>query len=542
MKKPVVNILIVNLLILVVYFPCGLFQFILDSSINGLYISNFIFIILAVILLVHDINHIAYTKQRIQLIIITGLILLLVLLRAFKYIAFANIEIMARHIWYLYYLPIIFMPYFLFVAALTNYYDNHKKIILPIYIITGLISLILFALIITNDSHQLAFQFNDNFANWDNDYKYGFLYYLTSGYVILLFIASFIVFYHQCRVTNKRRYGFLSLLPLLFGLIWIVLDFFSLLPRYKGVSVLCLFPETFCFTVAGYLINLVSLNLITSNKNYDGIFKAMSLPAVIRDSSDAIIYQNSDVPPVNIKDEQVIIDNNLYKNVNISGGRITWISDISELLKINNELSEINERLKEEEQLHKLENTLKEEQLIISEKNKLYDEIAREVSSESNRIISLAKEIKKDESLYNKRMPEILFLSIYIKRFANLKLLAKEKETIDINELYLSIKETFRYLDKTGVKGAIVGQASGTYDSLAILKIYCFVVRTLIGNLNHIKGVTAFFSDSNLLKIIIEIDKLILDESTLNGVYYSLNKEDDVYYIVFKGGNRDASI
>lgn len=536
MKKPIFNLLIVNLIIIAVYFLCGLVSFALDISVTELYITNFIFIVLAVSLLAHVINHIAYRKQRIQLIIIASLILLFLILRGFKYISFNKIEVVARHIWYLYYLPIIFMPYLLLVTALTNYYSNHRKTVLSICIVTGLISMILFALIITNDLHQLAFRFKPEFVDWDNDHGFGFLFYLVSGYVILLFLSSFIVFYSQCHVISKRHYGLLSLIPLVMGLLWIVFDIFSLLPRYKGVSIFCLFPETFCFTVAGYLINLICLNFITSNKGYGDIFSAMSMPAVIRDSQGDVVFKNGDISLPKIPEEQVIINNNLYKKINIFGGNITWISDISDSIRVNKELTEINERLREEEQLHKLENTLKEEQLIISEKNKLYDEIARDVSEESNRIVELSKLIKKDNSLYQQKMPEILFLSIYIKRFANLKLLAKENQLIDLSELYLSINETLRYLNNIGVKTIVVGHAKKCCDSITVLQIYSFIFKTLIDNLPNLNGVTAIISDSSLLKIIIEAKDLSLPEVTLNKVRYSLNKEDDAYYIVFEGG------
>ena len=534
MKKPLLTAIILNLILVLVYFVCGFMQFLLDTYVPNIYISNFIFIFLAVLLLIYFINHISYTKQKIYLIIIAVFILLFMNLRAFKYISFGQeFEVVSRYLWYLYYLPILALPTFLLIASLSNYFRNHKKVVLTVDLVAGAISLILLVTILFNDVHQCAFKFNENFANWDSDYKYGFIYYLVMGYVVVLFTASFVIFIRQCKLSQGRRYAYISLVPFILGVTWIVFDIFSLHIRINGSKIVCEFPETLCFMVVGYIFNLIHLHLISSNKDYDKIFQEMSLPAVIRDKSNNVIYKNSDIE--DIKDDQLIIGNNLYRNISISGGRITWVSDVSDINVIYQKLNEINERLKEEEQLNKLKNDLKAEQLIVSEKNNLYDEIAKDVVNESNRIMELSKDIKKKPSLYDKDMAIILLLSIYIKRIANLKLLAKEKEEMDIHELYLSINETLRYLEKIDIKTSLIGNKEGLYNSNLLFNIYSFFGETLINNINSVKGVTVFFNSEHLLKINIESKKLIINEQLLKKISYEINKEDDTYYITLKG-------
>lgn len=534
MKKPLLTAIILNLILVLVYFVCGFMQFLLDTYVPDIYISNFIFIFLAVLLLIYFINHISYTKQKIYLIIIAVFILLFMNLRAFKYISFGQeFEVVSRYLWYLYYLPILALPTFLLIASLSNYFRNHKKVVLTVDLVAGAISLILLVTILFNDVHQCAFKFQENFANWDSDYKYGFIYYLVMGYVVVLFTASFVIFIRQCKLSQGRRYAYISLVPFILGATWIVFDIFSLHIRINGSKIVCEFPETLCFMVVGYIFNLIHLHLISSNKDYDKIFQEMSLQAVIRDKSNNVIYKNSDIE--DIKDDQLIIGNNLYRNISISGGRITWVSDVSDINVIYQKLNEINERLKEEEQLNKLKNDLKAEQLIVSEKNNLYDEIAKDVVNESNRIMELSKDIKKNPSLYDKDMPIILLLSIYIKRIANLKLLSKEKEEMDIHELYLSINETLRYLEKIDIKTSLIGNKEGFYNSNLLFNIYSFFGETLINNIDSVKGVTVFFNSEHLLKINIESKKLIINEQLLKKISYEINKEDDTYYITLKG-------
>ena len=533
MKKPLLTAIILNLILVLVYFASGLIQFLLDRYVPQIYISNFIFIFLAILLLIYFINHISYTKQKIYLIIISTFILTFMLLRAFKYISFGQeFEVVSRYLWYLYYLPILAVPTFLLITSLSNYYRNHKKVVLSIDLIAGSISLILLVIILLNDVHQKAFKFNENFVNWDSDYKYGLIYYLLMGYVAVLFTASFVIFIRQCKLSKGRKLAYISLVPFVLGIAWIIFDIFDLHIKIGGYKIVCEFPETFCFMVVGYIFNLIHLHLISSNKEYGKIFQEMSLPAVIRDKSNQVIYKNSDIE--DIKDDQVVIKNKLYRNISISGGRITWVSDVSDINVIYQKLNEINERLKEEEQLNKLKNNLKAESLIVSEKNNLYDEIAKDVVNESNRIMKLSKDIKKDPSLYDKDMPVILLLSIYIKRIANLKLLSKEKQEMDVQELYLSINETLRYLEKLDIKTSLIGNKEGTYKSEQLFNAYSFFGNTLINNLDNIKGVTVFFNSDNL-KINIESSKLKLDEKLLEHLNYAINKEDDTFYITLKG-------
>ena len=531
MKKTLLNVIVINLVILFIYLVCGITQFSIDLINSKLVISVFIFIFLSILLLLYFIIHISYTKQKVCLITIASLMLLLMVFRVLKYGGFSQIDIVSRHLWYLYYLPVLFIPFFLLVTALSNYYETHKKAVLIASSSTGFVSLFLAVFISLNDFHQTAFKFNEGFVNWDSDYSHGVTYYIVLVYVALLFIASFVIFFRQCQIAKGKRYSYISLIPLIMGFTYMMLYIFDLTPKYKGFSVLCEFPETLCFMIAGYIFSLISLRIIASNRNYDKVFLNMSLPAFIMDKSGNVIYQNTDSGLIkDNKEEQTVIDNYLYQTASIPGGKVTWISDISDLNKIYQELSELNERLKEEEQLNLLTSNLKEEQLAILEKDKLYDGIAKDVFDESSKIMELSREIKKDNSLFDKNMPIILLLSIYIKRFANLKLLSEEKEEIDLNELYLSINESLRYLEKIGVKTALVGSSKGTYSSKKISDIYTFFGKTIINNLDNITGVTVLFNDKNLLKINIEGKDLKINKLS----YISMNEEDNVYYITIK--------
>ncbi len=531
MKKKIPSVVLVNIVVLTIYLFCGFLQFGIDLINSKLVVSSFIYIFLSILLMLYFSIDVSYFKQKRCLFAISSLMLLLTIFRVLKYGGFTKIEVVSRHLWYLYYLPILFIPFFMLVASLANYYETHKRSVLLTYVIAGTFSLLLTVLILLNDLHQTAFKFKEGFVNWDSDYKHGAVYYIALAYVAILFIASFVVFFKQCQIIKGKRRAYLSLIPLLLGLIYVVLYMLNLRPKINGISMMCEFPETICFMTAGYILSLIDLRIIAVNRNYKNIFQNMSLPAFILDKSNKVVYQNADSGLILESDEpQEIVGNYLYQNASIPGGKITWISNISDLNEVYKELSEINDRLKEEEQLNLLISNLKEEQLSLMEKNKIYDEIAKDVLSESSRIIELSKEAKKDNSLFRKNVPIILLLSIYIKRFANLKLLSKENNEIDLNELFLSINELLRYLEKLDIKTAIVGSAKGLYDSKKILEIYSYIGQAIINNFKTITGVTAVFNKDYIVKLNIEGKVEKLDESK----YASIKQEDDIYYVIFQ--------
>ena len=103
--------------------------------------------------------------------------LLLILLRGIKYSAFAEIGVLARHTWYLYYVPMLLLPLFLFYIALFIAPEKRLRFHAGRFSVL-VISLVFIGFILTNDLHSLVFRFKPGFADWDSEYAYGRLFYI----------------------------------------------------------------------------------------------------------------------------------------------------------------------------------------------------------------------------------------------------------------------------------------------------------------------------------------------------------------------------
>ena len=136
--------------------------------------------------------------------LISWLALLFILLRGLKYSVFSEIDIISRHIWYLYYVPMLAIPLLLlYVSDLISAKEDSrfpKGWILPFAI-----TVILIITVLTNDLHQFVFKFNPGFDNWDYDYSYGIIYYIVSVWQFSIYLIAVIILVKKCSIVSSKR-------------------------------------------------------------------------------------------------------------------------------------------------------------------------------------------------------------------------------------------------------------------------------------------------------------------------------------------------
>ena len=99
-----------------------------------------------------------------------ALMLVWLVLRTLKYEVVTDITV-ARYIWYLYYLPMLFIPLFGVYIALSLGKSEEYRLTGRIVALAA-IPAILFSLVITNDLHQQMFAFNSGIPGRPDNYSY----------------------------------------------------------------------------------------------------------------------------------------------------------------------------------------------------------------------------------------------------------------------------------------------------------------------------------------------------------------------------------
>lgn len=130
-------------------------------------------------------RRIVHKMVRRYLIGIDGLILFWLIVRTLKF-HILTIRFAARYMWYLYYLPMLFIPMCGVIIALTLGKPIDWRIPKKTLILWG-VTLLLFILVITNDLHQKVFVFpaDQRFFEWsDKEYSYATVYYIVMSWQI----------------------------------------------------------------------------------------------------------------------------------------------------------------------------------------------------------------------------------------------------------------------------------------------------------------------------------------------------------------------
>lgn len=168
--------------------------------------------------------------------------------------------------------------------------------------------------------------------------------------------------------------------------------------------------------------------------------------------------------------------------------------DFTTVNEIIQELTEIGERLSEKSDLLRAENEIKEQMASIAEQNRLYDTIASRIRPQLKQISQLIE----CETDFDRNMALVCVLNCYIKRTANLSLLADCSETLDSGELFLSINESVDYLRLCGVSAVVSFQNSCLLPADAVLLGFDLWQQCVEMTLPETAAIMATISDDNV--------------------------------------------
>ena len=287
-----------------------------------------------------------YDKKTRRYILLIGLLIVFwMLIRIIKGIAVSPLT--ERMCWYLYYLPLIFIPTLYYISSLSLLGKMNKRKKNIIYSI----SCFLLLLVLTNDFHELVFKFVKGIVLFD-DYKHFIGYYLISIWILYLFSKSLIDLAIYRMKIKKDIKGFLPFIVILLGLTYTILYVLNV-PYVRGINMSIVNSALICVGIelAFYL------NLIPNNSKYKSRFSNSNLNMAIISLDGKTKYTTNvfDNIPKKILDD---INNNsvkeTYKNKNIiydikknKDSYVILKKDLSSILEIE---KEINEQKKELEQ------------------------------------------------------------------------------------------------------------------------------------------------------------------------------------------------
>ena len=420
-------------------------------------------------------KRIIQVQVRHYLIAVSDLMVFWFVIRSMRYYFITDIGI-ARQLWYLYYLPMLFIPLFsLFVAISLGKPENarlSKTALLLLYIPTVLCLL----LVLTNDLHQLVFSFPEGEVWTDDNMSYSFGYFFVIGWEILCALAAFVIMIIKCRLSYRKKY-----LPFLLLACSIVYAFIYV----SGVEWMQLIGGDItaaqCLMFTGILESCIQCGLIQTNTGYEELFMVSRLGAQITDQGNTVCLASSnareltDEQRMSAKTHPVLADKTtLIKSKPIRFGHVLWQEDVSEFTEAIEQIEENCRDLSERNRIRRENLETKKKILSLQEKNRAADVLNRETAGQISMIEHLLTQYdtENDAKKREKLLAGAAVLGAYIKRYGNLLLVSHREETADICDLSRCFEDSFVNLELLDVKYLCTLPADVILATKDMLRIY----------------------------------------------------------------------
>ena len=420
-----------------------------------------------------------------------ALMLLWLILRTLKYSVVTDLTA-GRYIWYLYYLPMLFLPLLWVYIALSMGKSEDYRLSRGI----GMLSIIpaaLFLLVITNDLHQQVFAFKSGIPGLpvSGTYSYRPLYFICLGWMVVCMAFSLVCLFRKSRIPSgegKRITPFvLGCAMLLYSILYL-----SGIPAVRwwfgDMNVM------FCLLYAAIYESCIRCRMIPSNTGYVELFEATTLAACIADRSGRIVLRSraADENMTCPQEGQRIVrpDGMRISSAPISGGYAVWQDNVRQLAELRTRLNANKEEMERNKKKLKDAYLVQKSLHELTEKNRIYNELEAKHSRQTAQMRQMLARCERSGPAERRSLlKKVLLLGTYIKRSANLYFLSSEYQWLPQQELRLTVDEAVRTLTACGTECGVIYRTTGpmrTSEVVRLLDLLEIVAETTVDNLRSL--------------------------------------------------------
>ena len=427
-----------------------------------------------------------------------ALMLLWLILRTLKYSVVTD-PAAGRYIWYLYYLPMLFLPLLWVYIALSMGKSEDYRLSRGI----GMLSIIpaaLFLLVITNDLHQQVFAFKSGVPGLpvSGTYSYRPLYFICLGWMVVCMAFSLVCLFRKSRIPSgegKRITPFvLGCAMLLYGILYL-----SGIPAVRwwfgDMNVM------FCLLYAAIYESCIRCRMIPSNTGYVELFEATTLAACIADRSGRIVLRSraADENMTCPQEGQRIVrpDGMRISSAPISGGYAVWQDNVRQLAELRTRLNankaEMERNKKKLKDAYLVQKSLHE----LTEKNRIYNELEAKHSRQTAQMRQMLARCERSGPAERRSLlKKVLLLGTYIKRSANLYFLSSEYQWLPQQELRLTVDEAVRTLTACGTECGVIYRTTGPMRTSEVVRLFDLLEIVAETTVDDLRSLFISISDS----------------------------------------------
>ena len=429
-----------------------------------------------------------------------ALMLVWLVLRTLKYEIVTDPTV-ARYIWYLYYLPMLFIP--LLGVYIALFLGKPQEIRLNVR--TGCLALVpavLFLSVITNDLHQQVFAFSGGVPGGQDNSSFSHrpLYFACLVWMVACMVFSLVRLLNKSRIPGS---GKKNLAPFVTGCITVLYGvlYLSGLPAVRwwfgDMNVM------FCLLFAAIYESCIRCRMIQSNTGYVELFEATTLAACIADSSGNIVLRShaacDDIACPEEGTQVFRPDGIRISSAPISGGYAVWQDNVRPLTELRAKLSGNKAIIKNNKEKLQEAYFIQKKLYELTEKNRIYDELEARYGKQINRIGQLLKQCEDTgPAEVQNLLKRILLLGTYIKRGANLYFLGMEYELLPQQELRLTVDEAVRVMTVCGTECSVVYRTTKPMRSTEVMRLFDLLKTVAEMTINGLQSLFISVSDSEM--------------------------------------------
>ena len=429
-----------------------------------------------------------------------ALMLVWLVLRTLKYEIVTDPTV-ARYIWYLYYLPMLFIPLLGVYIALSL--GKPQEIRLNVR--TGCLALVpavLFLSVITNDLHQQVFAFSGGVPGGQDNSSFSHrpLYFACLVWMVACMVFSLVRLLNKSRIPGS---GKKNLAPFVTGCITVLYGvlYLSGLPAVRwwfgDMNVM------FCLLFAAIYESCIHCRMIQSNTGYVELFEATTLAACIADSSGNIVLRShaacEDIACPEEGTQVFRPDGIRISSAPISGGYAVWQDNVRPLTELRAKLSGNKAIIKNNKEKLQEAYFVQKKLYELTEKNRIYDELEARYGKQINRIGQLLKQCEDTgPAEVQNLLKRILLLGTYIKRGANLYFLGMEYELLPQQELRLTVDEAVRVMTVCGTECSVIYRTTKPMRSTEVMRLFDLLKTVAEMTVNGLQSLFISVSDSEM--------------------------------------------
>ena len=403
-----------------------------------------------------------------------ALMLLWLILRTLKYSVITG-PAAGRYIWYLYYLPMLFLPLLCVYIALSMGKSEDYRLSRG----TGMLSIIpaaLFLLVITNDLHQQVFAFKSGVPGLpvSGTYSYRPLYFICLGWMVVCMAFSLVCLFRKSRIPSgegKRITPFvLGCAMLLYSILYL-----SGIPAVRwwfgDMNVM------FCLMYAAIYESCIRCRMIPSNTGYVELFEASTLAACIADRSGRIVLRSraagEDMTCPQEGQRIVRPDGMRISSAPISGGYAVWQDNVRQLAELRTRLNANKEEMERNKKKLKDAYLVQKSLHELTEKNRIYNELEAKHSRQTAQMRQMLAQCERSGPAERRSLlKKVLLLGTYIKRSANLYFLSSEYQWLPQQELRLTVDEAVRALTACGTECGVIYRTTEPMRASEVVRLF----------------------------------------------------------------------